>query len=66
MNLTKTALAAGRSFLDTLSLGLKEVLCSPEFLLREGWLSSEHSFRITNEALASLKSYFVIDFDARR
>ncbi len=59
LNLTKSALADGRTFLDALSLGLKGMLCSPEFLLREEWLSSEHPSRITNEALASRMSYFL-------
>ena len=59
LTLTKTALDAGRPFLDALRLGLKGVLCSPGFLLREEWLSPEHPLRITNEALASRMSYFL-------
>ena len=59
LNLTKSALSAGRPFLDALSVGLKGMLCSPEFLLREEWLSSKSPFRITNEALASRMSYFL-------
>ena len=57
--LTKTALEAGRPFLDALNLALKGVLCSPEFLLREEWLSSDDPLLITNEALASRMSYFL-------
>jgi Protein of unknown function (DUF1592)/Protein of unknown function (DUF1588)/Protein of unknown function (DUF1587)/Protein of unknown function (DUF1585)/Protein of unknown function (DUF1595)/Planctomycete cytochrome C len=59
LNLTKDALATGRPFLDALRLGLKGVLCAPGFLLREEWLLSGQSVRITNEALASRMSYFL-------
>ena len=60
VELVEAAMSKGRSFEDSLRLGLKAVLCSPEFLFLDeptdeepsGWMISQH-------ALASRLSYFL-------
>lgn len=62
LGLTKLAIDAGRPFVDALRVGIKAILCSPEFLLREepGATDSEHEpAMISDEALASRLSYFL-------
>ena len=60
--LVKTALDSKRPFLESLSLGLKAVLCSSEFLIREEQTvasSNDGPVVISDEALASRISYFL-------
>lgn len=60
--LVESALRAGRSFESALRIGLKGVLCSPEFLFLDEKLtnSSEESRpTIDDDALASRLSYFL-------
>jgi hypothetical protein len=53
--LVESALAAERSFEDALRLGLKGLLCSPEFL----FLDEPGAQRISQHALASRLSFFL-------
>ena len=55
MNLVAAALAEDRSFEDALRLGLKGILCSPEFL----YLEEPGHHMIDQQALASRISYFL-------
>ncbi len=55
VNLVATALAADRSFPDALRLGLKGILCSPEFL----FLEEPGDDIISQHAVASRLSYFL-------
>lgn len=55
LGLVESALSAERSFEDALRLGLKGVLCSPEFL----FLDEPGRERISQHALASRLSYFL-------
>ncbi|MBC8291094.1 MAG: DUF1592 domain-containing protein, partial [Planctomycetes bacterium] len=60
--LVESALAAGRSFESALRIGLKGILCSPEFLyLDETLTDSPKQLRrtINDDALASRLSYFL-------
>ena len=60
--LTKSALDSKRPFLEALSVGLKAILCSPEFLMREEPVAvtpENGSPTISDEALASRMSYFL-------
>ena len=62
LGLTETALDAGRPFVDALRVGLKAILCSPEFLLREEPAASDRQTEqatISDEAFASRLSYFL-------
>ena len=62
LGLTKTALEAGRPFVDALRVGLVAILCSPEFLLREEPSAAEAGGEppmISDEAFASRLSYFL-------
>lgn len=60
--LTDSALSEGRPFESALRVGLKGILCSPEFLYLDEPLkvpSVNSSVRITDNALASRLSYFL-------
>jgi len=62
LGLTKSALDAGRPFVDALRVGLKAILCSPDFLLREEPAAVDaqvESAMISDEAFASRLSYFL-------
>ena len=55
LELVTTRIEAGRPFLDALKVGLKAVLCSPEFL----YLTEPMAKEITDYELASRLSYFL-------
>ncbi len=55
VELVETALAEGRSFIDALRLGIKALLCSPDFL----FLDEPGDPRIDQHALAARLSYFL-------
>ena len=55
IKLAESALADGRSFTEALRLGLKGILCSPEFL----FLDEPGDAEISQYALASRLSYFL-------
>jgi hypothetical protein len=60
VTLVESALAGGRSFEESLRLGLKAVLCSPEFLfLDEPVQEGPNEKLISQHALASRLSYFL-------
>ena len=62
LTLTKSALDAGRPFIDALRVGLQAILCSPEFLLREESAAAPAPGQpalISDDALASRLSYFL-------
>lgn len=62
LKLTKSALDDGRPFLEALGLGVKAILCAPEFLLREEGLAdkpAQDRKQISAETLASRLSYFL-------
>ncbi len=58
VSLVESALADGRPFEDALRLGLKGVLCSPEFLFLDE-PTAEQNAAITQHALACRLSYFL-------
>lgn len=55
LGLVKAALNDGRSFVEALRVGLKSILCSPEFLFLE---EPARAGRIDDHALAARLSYF--------
>lgn len=57
--LAESLFAARRPFVDGLTLGLKSILCSPDFLLREEPASADRPGEISAHALASRLSYFL-------
>lgn len=60
VSLTKAALDAKRPFVDALQVGLKAVLCSPEFLLREEPAATKDGpAEISQHAVASRLAYFL-------
>lgn len=66
VDLVESVLNSGRSFEEALSVGLKAVLCSPEFLMREEQFTAENATngtsipsRISDATFASRLSYFL-------
>ncbi|MCO8125024.1 DUF1592 domain-containing protein [Stieleria sp. TO1_6] len=59
LSLCETALADGRSFDDALRIGLKGILCSPQFLYLDEPTEPQTEEVIDSYALASRLSYFL-------
>ena len=62
LKLTNAALESGRSFEDAVGVGIKMILCSPGFLLREERpleVEGRDVVYVDDEALASRLSYFL-------
>lgn len=59
VGLVEAALANERSFIDSLRIGIKAVLCSPEFLFLDEPVGDGDQGRISQFALASRLSYFL-------
>jgi hypothetical protein len=58
-SLVEAALTSGRSFEESLRVGLKAVLCSPEFLFLDEPQEASDAKAISQQALASRLSYFL-------